>query len=202
MMFKIINYIIDFIFPPNENEIKLRNLSTKEIYSRYSFKNNNRSSIYPYKEPFIRELVWQIKYKNNKKAVQVAGYSLYIELLKFKQPLLLIPIPISKQRRRERGYNQCELIIDEVIKLDNEGIFNKNYDLLIRTKNIDKQTHKNRKDRIANTENIFSINKNTDKNLKIIIIDDVTTTGSTLNEARLCLSNAGYNDVSTLTLAH
>lgn len=202
MMLKILNYIIDFIFPPNPYEIEIREIKKEDVYTRFSFKNELNTSIYPYKEPLIREIVWQIKYKKNKKAIEIAGYSIYLELIKLNQPLLLIPIPISKIRMKERGYNQCELIIDEIIKLDAKNLFHKNYNLLVREVHIDKQTHKNRKERLNNTKNIFGIRGETDRNQRIVIIDDVTTTGSTLSEARRCLEQAGYHNISTLTLAH
>lgn len=202
MMLKIIDYILDFIFPPNRNEVEIRNISKEVIYNKYSFKNEWNSSIYPYQVPIIKELVWQIKYKNNKKAIEIAGYSLYCELIKHNQPLLLIPIPISKERRRERGYNQCEIMIDEIIKLDKDKIFKKDFNFIIRNRNIEKQTHKNRKERIVNSQKIFSLVKSIDKNQKIVVIDDVTTTGSTLNEANRCLNEAGYNNIMNLTLAH
>ncbi len=202
MMLKIVEYIIDFIFPTNKYEIGIRNTSKEDLYNRFSFKNIINTSIYPYKEPLIRELVWQIKYKKNRKAIEIAGYSIYLELIKFNQPLLLIPIPISKIRMKERGYNQCELIINEIMKLDKHNVLHKNYNLLVREVHIDKQTHKNRKERLDNTKNIFGIRGETDKNQKIVIIDDVTTTGSTLSEAVKCLEQAGYFNISTLTLAH
>ncbi len=202
MMLKIIDYILDFIFPPNINEVEIRNINKEELYSKYSFKNEWNSSIYPYQEPIIKELVWQIKYKRNKKAIEIAGYSLYCELIKHNQPLLLIPIPISKERRRERGYNQCELMIDEIIKLDKDKIFKKDFDFIIRNRNIEKQTHKNRKERIVNSQKIFSLVKSIDKNQRIVVIDDVTTTGSTLNEANRCLDEGGYNNIMNLTLTH
>ncbi len=202
MMIKIINYILDFIFPPSKYEIELRNTTKEELFNRYSFKNEINNSIFPYQEPIIKELVWQIKYKKNKKAMEIAGYSLYCELIKLNEPLILIPIPISNIRRKERGFNQCELIIDEVIKYDKNQFFKKDFDFLIRNKHIDKQTYKNRKERIINSQNIFSIVKDIDKKQKIVIIDDVTTTGSTLNEAKRCLNESGYNNIRTLTLTH
>jgi competence protein ComFC len=135
-------------------------------------------------------------------AIRCAGYALYRELDKNYKEARLIPIPISKNRRRERGYNQCELIINEIIRLDSEKRFLADYELLIREKDIEKQTHKNRSERISNTKHIFKVTKRNNLDAKIIIIDDVTTTGSTLKEARDELLKVGYTNVSALSIAH
>ncbi len=206
-MQNFLDHIIDFIFPPSKEEVELRGISPINF-----LKNAKRatpaefpfiSSLFSYKYPLTRELIWQIKYKKNKHAIECAGFALHSELLKQKGELVLIPIPLSKKRYRERGFNQCELIIDEIIRLDVEKQFSKNFDLLIRNKNIDKQTFKNRNERIENTKSIFEvIDGNIDKNTKIIIVDDVTTTGSTILEARKVLIEKGFSEIEALTVAH
>ncbi len=134
-----------------------------------------------------------------------AGFAMY-EKLKADgatQKTLLIPIPLSKKRRKERGYNQSELLIDEIKKLDTENRFEKRFDILVRTKHTSEQKLKSREDRLHNMESIFKVeDTEMDKNIPIIIIDDVTTTGSTVNAARETLLRAGYLDVKALTLAH
>lgn len=203
---------IDFLFPPSKEEHDLRVISPKKFFE-ISPKSSKTEfpfikSLFSYKNPLVRELIWQIKYKKNKHAIECAGYVLFNELNKINaSQITLIPIPISNKRRKERGYNQCEMIIDEIIKLDTEKKFNSDYKILIRNKDIEKQTFKNKNERIENTKNIFEIRENY-KNLenisdvKIIIIDDVSTTGSTLKEAREVLLEAGYNNIEALTIAH
>ena len=200
---RIVYHIIDFLFPPSPEEIKLRAISPEDF-----LKNAPRASltefpfiksIFSYKDPLVKELVWQIKYKKNRKAVEIASYTLFHNL---KEPVLLVPIPISKKRRKERGYNQCELLIDEIMRLDSENRFKKDYELLIRSKHIEKQTHKGRNERLENTKNIFEVTKKENLNQKIIIVDDVSTTGSTLKEAREELLKVGYLNVTGLTVAH
>lgn len=156
-------------------------------------------SVFSYKDPLVRELIWQIKYRKNKHALRLAGHALFESL---DRPALLIPIPISKKRRKERGYNQCELLIDEIMKWNIKNEFKKDYNLLIRAKHIDKQTLKNRSERIENTKNIFEVTSKEGLGKKIIIIDDVSTTGSTLKEARNELLRAGYLDIEAVTIAH
>lgn len=205
-MYKFLNYFIDFIFPPSTEEMKLRNLSPIS-FLEISPKANPTEfpfiySIFSYKDPLVRELIWQIKYKKNNHAVKCAAYALYSDIIKKKGPVTLIPIPISNKRRKERGYNQCEIIIDEIMKLDESGFLNKDYNLLVRSKHIDKQTFKNRNERIENTKSIFEIIKKDSIKAKIMIIDDVSTTGSTLKEAREALLKAGFTEVEALTVAH
>ncbi|MEK7213765.1 MAG: hypothetical protein AAB637_01455 [Patescibacteria group bacterium] len=201
-----IQLLIDFLFPPSPEELKIRSLSTESLIKEFITAEKTEfpfiNSIYSYKDPLVKELIRQIKYKKNKYAIKCASFALYHWLYKQnKKDCILIPIPNSKKRRKERGYNQCELLIDEIIKLDLEKRFKKNYDLLIRPRDIETQTLKNRNERIENTKNIFEVSP-IQVNKKIIIIDDVTTTGSTLKEAYDKLLSAGYSDIEALTFAH
>ncbi len=206
-MSHIFQLLIDFIFPPNKEELRIRWLSPQSFSKEVAVAPKPElpfiSSIFAYKDPLVRELIWQIKYKKNKRAIKCAGFALYnwLQDQNIKDGIL-IPIPISRKRRKERGFNQCELLIDEIMTLDILERFIKNYHLLIRSKNIDKQTLKNRDERIENTKNIFRVTEKSSNNAKIIIIDDVSTTGSTLKEARDALIMAGYVEVLTLSLAH
>ena len=205
-MKKLMIYIIDFIFPPNKEEVLLRSFSPEKLFE-ISHRSNEPEfpfikSIYSYRDPVIRELIWQIKYKKNKHAIECASYALNTQLSKINEKVTLIPVPISKKRRKERGYNQCELIIDELLSSNTNNLISKDFNLLIRSKDIDKQTFKNKKDRISNTKDIFQIIKMPIDNSKIIIIDDVTTTGSTLKEAREALLKSGFMTVEALTVAH
>lgn len=202
----ILQFIIDFIFPPREEEVVLRSFTPEKLFEISQRSNEPEfpfiKSIYSYRDPIIRELVWQIKYKKNKHAIRCACHALNSELSKIKGKAILIPIPISKERRKERGYNQCELIIDELLRLNKNNSISKDFDILSRNKNIEKQTFKNKKDRITNTRDIFQVVKKPIDDAKIIIIDDVSTTGSTLNEARDILLKSGFTIVEALTVAH
>lgn len=202
-MHKLLQHFIDFIFPPNQEEVALRKISPEELPALALRAGATEFpfiyAIFNYKDSLVRELIWQIKYKKNKHAVKCAGYAIY-KWLQGKENALLVPVPISRKRRRERGYNQCELIIDEILRLD--GRFKKDYDLLIRVGDIERQTLKNRNERIENTKNIFKIKRKAKQNEKIILIDDVTTTGSTLVEAREAMLRAGFTDIEVVAVAH
>lgn len=202
-MHTFIQHLIDFIFPPNPEELKIRSISPEDFIKIAPISSQTEfpfiKSLFSYKDPLVKELIWQIKYKKNKHAIECASYALFKSI---NSPCLLIPIPISKKRRKERGYNQTELLIDGIIKYDIDNKFQKNFDLLIRNKDIEKQTFKNRNQRIENSRNIFELIGEIDKGQKIVIIDDVSTTGSTLKEAREAMLQAGYINIECLTIAH
>ncbi len=141
------------------------------------------------------------------------------------QNFVIIPIPITKRRKNERGYNQCELLVNEIERLDIDKKFIICKDLLGRVHHLSRQTLKNREDRLESAKGIFTVNEETRKrimnednqigneleiinsennidNTIIIVIDDVITTGSTMKEAMETLQNAGFKNVFGLSLAH
>ena len=86
-------------------------------------------------------------------------------------------IPISKKRMRERGYNQSYLICKEICKK-----FNKKPVNILKKYNSEKQAQLSKEQRIDNIKGKFELIYNVE-NKKVLIIDDVYTTGSTMNEA-------------------
>jgi competence protein ComFC len=202
------NFFIDFVFPPSSEELLLRELTTEEIFHKLPTAPATPfpfiTSVFAYKNELVSKLIWNIKYKKDAHAVELGGFALYEKLKRENlESIVLIPIPISRKRRKERGYNQCELLVNEIIKLDRENKFRKDFDLLVRTKHTERQTLKNRKERIEGAESVFSVNKSDlERTTPLVIIDDVTTTGSTTKEAREVLIKNGFVDVKVFTLAH
>ncbi len=204
---KILNLLIDFIFPPSVDTLRLRLLHPENIFSELPKAPSPPfpfiTSLFAYKNPLVSEMIWSIKYKKHKHSIELGGFALYNELRKLSsEKIILIPIPISSKRRKQRGYNQCELLIDEILRLDKDNKFHKSFNLLVREKDTDRQTLKNRQQRIEGVIDLFKIEGEIDKVQTLVIIDDVTTTGSTLKQALETLKSAGYENVSSMTVAH
>lgn len=177
-------------------------------------------SIFTYKNSLVTSLIWNIKYKKSAKALEIGGYALHRYISENynlannqSKQILLVPIPISVRRKNERGYNQCELLLDQVKKLDATQNLTFSYNLIKRKIHKDRQTLKNRSKRLSDAKNIFEIDfaeleklqdstKEVDKQVKIIIVDDVVTTGSTMREAIELMRSVGFKDVSGVSLAH
>ena len=176
--------------------------------------------LYDYRHPPIKKALWLFKYKGKKRLASIFAKIVYDKILEELSDLsamenfnnvILVPIPLSPKRHRERGYNQAELICKELIKINNlrHGIDVKlENDILIKPRETEHQARiENRTERLKNIIGSFAI-KNTEKNnglikdKNVILIDDIITTGATLNEARKILKQAGARKIIAFTVAH
>jgi len=116
---------------------------------------------------------------------------------------IIIPIPIGRARWRTRGYNQSSLLAHPIAKNFNYKTLSS---ILIKSRNTKKQgTTKSRTERLENIQDSFTVPKNKEHLIAsrdIIIVDDITTTGSTLLEARKTLLAAKARRVIALTIAN
>ena len=112
---------------------------------------------------------------------------------------VVIPIPISKERLRERGYNQAELLAQSLAEKISRPLENK---VLLKIKNTPSQTSLSGRERILNVRDSFAV-RNPEKisGREIILIDDISTTGATLSEAARVLKQAGAKKVIGLVVA-
>jgi competence protein ComFC len=112
---------------------------------------------------------------------------------------IIIPVPIHKKRNLFRGYNQTELIAKKIAKSCNKQIENK---VLIKQKNTVQQSTLNKKQRLDNVKNAYEVqNSQIIINKKVLLFDDIFTTGSTVNECCKILKKAGAIQIDVLTIA-
>jgi ComF family protein len=123
-------------------------------------------------------------------------------VLEFVRGAVLVPVPLHPRKRRERGFNQSELLAEELAGVAGDGTRVKN--LLKRVVDTDTQTHHDRRARQANLKNAFALAEprglNPDQHL--ILVDDVFTTGSTLNSCAKTLRRAGCLNLDVVTFGH
>jgi ComF family protein len=141
------------------------------------------------KDGKVQQLIHSIKYFGNKQLATYLGKIAALEMRVdgiFREIDLLIPVPLHPKKQRKRGFNQSEWIakgIETVCQCPIET------SVLFRTKHTDTQTRKTIYERHLNVEEIFSL-KNADSltGKHILLIDDVITTGATLNACIKTLS--------------
>jgi ComF family protein len=185
-------------------------------------------SLYDYRHPPIRQALHLLKYKGKKRLTKIFAEVVYDRILEELSDLsvlenfnnaILIPIPLSPSRYRERGYNQAQLICEEIIKIDRVAHLRHGVNvpqdsnklslannILIKPKETEHQARiKDRRTRLKNIIGSFAVKKENVikiKNKNIILIDDITTTGATLTEAKKVLKQAGARKIIAFTIAH
>jgi ComF family protein len=112
---------------------------------------------------------------------------------------ILIPVPLEKKRLRWRGFNQSEEIGKELAKFLKINLLS---NVLYKTRATSPQIELNAEARKANVRGVFSVeNKEKIAGRKILLIDDVYTTGSTMNECARILREAGAKEVWGVAVA-
>jgi len=163
---------LPLIIDHQEQQAKLAGrLPFKAIYSLLKFKPKG----------MVQKLLHEIKYQNNKELAEMMGRRLaneYFDDLVQLNLDLIIPVPLHPSKLRKRGYNQSTYIsngISEKLEIPSrEGI-------IIRTQKSETQTRKTRSERWQNVSQIFTLADNAKVDgLKVLIVDDVFTTGATL----------------------
>lgn len=156
-------------------------------------------SLFPF-DRVMRQAILQFKYQNVK-ALAAPLAQLMGEYLS-AHPLpadTLVPVPLHPRRLRERGYNQSSLLARELAKLASLPIVE---GALLRLKNTPPQTRTNSaEDRQSNVAGAFTCRDQRVEGRRILLIDDVCTSGATLDACATALKAAGATSVWGLTLA-
>lgn len=218
---RFLNTILNIVFPPKcilcgKYGIDLCRECLKDIPAAERECAEWIFPLYDYRNPTIKKSLSLFKYKGKKRLAYIFAINIYDKITEelselsimenFVEPIL-IPIPLSPKRYRERGYNQAELICKELVKTDSvrdENKFNLENNVLFKIKDTEHQAHiKDRRIRLKNLTNTYGIkNRELIKGRNIILIDDIITTGATLNEARKILKQNGARKVIAFTVAH
>lgn len=166
-------------------------------------KISHAGSAYFYdKKSVIQRMLHELKYRQNKECGRYLGTLLANEMELsgwIKDIDVIIPVPLSKKRKIERGYNQSVLIAEPVAE---RFALSVNDDAVIRTVNTETQTHKNREERWNSMQHIFKIEDiSAIKNKHVLVLDDVLTTGATMEVLCNVLLNEPDTKVSVATFA-
>ena len=158
-------------------------------------------SIFKY-EGIIRDKI--IDYKFNEKSYLYKTFTIF--LLKNKKVFekiqsydTIIPVPISEKRKKTRGYNQSLLISREISKKTGIKLQENN---LIKIKNTIEQSKLDKEEREKNVQNVYQIkNEEILKNKKILLLDDIYTTGNTVNSCCKILKKAKPKKIGVIVIA-
>ena len=211
-----INYALNLIYPNvcgmcnklcdkdlcKKCELKLNKIAKIKIDTYWD--KNYRKHLYIFKyEGMIKEKLTDFKF-NEKIYIYKAFINFFIKNEKmcrfFKSYDIIIPVPIHKKRKLERGYNQSAIFARNIANNFKNLIFID--DCLIKIKNNKPQSSKNRIDRENNVIGAYKlINSDKIKGKKVLLLDDIYTTGSTVDECCKILKQANPKCIDVITIA-
>jgi len=202
-------HLLDLVFPPRPHEEIVRTLSADallELLSPALMETTRPATValLPFCDTRVRALIHEGKYRGNARAQELLAGVLAEYLAESGAEsfgkTVLIPLPLSPARQRERGFNQCARIAEAAMRA---GPLRIPIDetLLIRTKNTEHQARLSREERLKNARGAFGAAHPADPSLSYIVLDDVITTGATMQAAIDALLEAGAKHVIPVAIA-
>jgi ComF family protein len=213
---KIKEFILDLIFPKFclgckkegsflcEDCFSILDIST----NHQRFKGKNLTDLYfpvNYENFLVKKLIQNFKYppliKELKKelALIIISHLLLLDKKPDFSDFILVPIPLSKKKMRWRGYNQAEEIARELANFLKIPLIS---DCLVKLKETKDQVELSEKERRENVKGVFFVkNKEEIVGRNILLVDDVFTTGATMEEAARVLKEAGAEKIVGIVIA-
>lgn len=174
----------------------------KTFYGRIKVENAG-AAYYFTKDSIVQKLIFDLKYKGNEEAGLYLGKQLGKQILlskRFEDVDVLVPLPLNEKRQFKRGYNQAELICKGIAEVWNKPI---NTKVVLRSVHTTTQTHETRMSRWQNMKDVFDVDDLQSLEGKhILLVDDVVTTGATLEACGAMLLNIKNVKLSVVTVAY
>lgn len=188
--------------PLTNFSFETNNLVEKSFYGKYPIKNGT-ALFYFYKQGTVQKLIHNLKYKKQQQVGIFVGNWLGEEMLeskRFQNIDYIIPVPLHKNKLIKRGYNQVTTFGKSLSKKLNVPF---NDQILMRVSSTKTQTKKIRLDRWKNVQELFYVPEpDKTSNKHILLIDDVITTGATLEACCNAFKNSHEIKISIACMAY
>jgi ComF family protein len=197
----VICHSCDYHLPKTNFHLSVENPVTRLFRGRANIRSG-AAFLYFNKGSKVQRLVHQLKYKGRKDIGVFLGELYGLELRSspcFNSADVIVPVPLHKKKYMKRGYNQSEQIANGLGSSMNITV---NRHLLLRTKATETQTRRSRFSRYQNVKDIFSVESPKEwRGKHILLVDDVITTGATLESCINALTVIPEVDISIVCLA-
>ena len=148
----------------------------------------------------LQKLIRGLKYHRQKDLAHYLAKFMYeyFQKLNIEGEFEIVPVPLHKNRQKKRKYNHMELAAEEFALMSG---FSVNFDIIKRVKDTKPQYRLTRKERLENLSNAFEVDRYKYRNKKLLVIDDICTTGSTFEEIIREFKKNGICDIICLAAA-
>jgi len=202
-MRSLLTQLIDALFPPSTSLRRVRAATYEALSTHASLRSAyGAHALLPYRTPLVRALIHEAKFHRNEHAIALLGQLLAAHLAPHPHSSVhVVPLPLARERLRERGYNQVLEIAKAACACAPHIVIHDN--LLTKVRHTSPQTSLSRAGRLTNLAGAFAVTPGTPPpETYLVLLDDILTTGSTFAAAKQALVNAGYRYVECLALAH
>lgn len=200
----IFEEIFYFIFPLSPDEQRIKKLTRQHFLEKLQVRTQNDVVTLAYfKDPEIKAALHLVKFHGHTHAITLVSALFEAWLLAQAQAgTVIIPIPLSKQRERSRGFNQCVRIAERAVADHTQYCVDAT--ILRRQKHTVPQTSLARTERLKNLEDAFVVSPKTVtlSGIHIVLLDDVLTTGATLRAAKATLLPLSPASITCVAIAH
>lgn len=203
---QLLRFILDLLFPPTDLQALVEDATVETLgrHVRPTVIDDDLVALLPYRVPLVRACVVEAKFKDSERAQTLLAGILVDYLNEWSASyqasgsLVLVPVPLSAGRHKERGYNQSERIARLAAKRLPEVYLET--DLLVRVRDTLPQTSLGKEGRRRNVLGAFALSRPLDPSYTYIVLDDVSTTGATLEAAMSAFHEK--DQVRGIALAH
>ena len=143
----------------------------------------------------MKQSIYRYKYKNKREYAAFYGKEMYRvskDLLRLWNIDAIVPVPLHESKQRMRGYNQAELMARELSAYTGIPMVS---NMLLRARKTTPMKELDDKQRVKNLKNAFIISQNIVNYRKVLLVDDIYTTGATMDACAKCLKAHGVSDV-------
>jgi len=224
--------LFDFLFPPRADELTLRELESDGLLGHLQPRLVPETrpatvALLPFSTPAVRAALHEAKYHGSERAFTLLAEVLADYLVDldegFTKSFVIVPVPLGRARLRERGFNQVEEVARRALRALDIGCppghpmsqYGPEHNirhpvsdivldssLLTRTRETPTQVSLARDARERNLRGAFSASHPADPHTTYLLLDDVITTGATLQSATSALLSSGAEHILPLALAH
>src|SRR3989344_3063430 len=202
-LFDFLNTALDAVLPRRERRVRTEMRSLNDLPlapASHELLGVRIVTLMEYRVPVVEDVIRSLKYDRSGHAAKLCA-ALLADYLREEiasarafsaRDILLVPIPLHKNRVHERGFNQIQAVLNVLpIEFHDGTLSYMKEEVLVRTRDTAPQTKLPRAERLTNVSGAFAANDFALRDSHIYLIDDVVTTGATLKEAARPFSKVG-----------